>query len=295
MTGLPARLAPAAWLRAPRPTARLRLTLLYGALFLLFKEATAVAITLPGGAQVIFGNLSPSSSSVHGSAPIGHSRLAPAAEVRVKLSPAQQAHLVANLQAQITQLHAFEMHELLVRSGIALGLTTILSIALGWLVAGRVLRPVRTISATARHISARNLHERLRLDGPDDEFRELAATLDDLFKRLEASFESQRRFVASASHELRTPLTLDRALLERALRQCAPVSTGRGSREVASWTSSRCEPMPGATASGSSTSPAPCSRRTGCRCRLTRSPGALASGPARSTGTSPPRRRSSRR
>jgi signal transduction histidine kinase len=81
---------------------------------------------------------------------------------------------------------------------------------------------VRTISATARQISATNLGGRLRLDGPDDEFRELAATLDDLLARLEASFDSQRRFVANASHELRTPLTLDRALLERALRHPSP-------------------------------------------------------------------------
>jgi signal transduction histidine kinase len=67
-----------------------------------------------------------------------------------------------------------------------------------------------------------NLHERLSLDGPDDEFRELAATLDDLLERLQDAFDSQRRFVANASHELRTPLTLDRALLERALRKSEP-------------------------------------------------------------------------
>ena len=106
------------------------------------------------------------------------------------------------------------MHQLLVGSGAALAVMAVISVALGWLVAGRVLRPVRTISAAARRISASNLHERLSLDGPDDEFHELAATLDDLLTRLQASFDSQRRFVANASHELRTPLTLDRALLE---------------------------------------------------------------------------------
>jgi signal transduction histidine kinase len=126
------------------------------------------------------------------------------------------------IAAQAARLHAFDMHELLIRSGMALGLTAIGSVALGWLVAGRVLRPVRTISATARQIGASNLDERLSLDGPDDEFRELAATLDGLLERLEASFDSQRRFVANASHELRTPLTLDRALLERALRHPEP-------------------------------------------------------------------------
>jgi signal transduction histidine kinase len=71
-------------------------------------------------------------------------------------------------------------------------------------------------------MNANSLDERLRLDGPDDEFRELAATLDNLLDRLQASFDSQRRFVANASHELRTPLTLDRALLERALRKEEP-------------------------------------------------------------------------
>jgi signal transduction histidine kinase len=221
MAGLLARLTPAAWLRAPRPTARLRLTLLYGALFLLsgtallavtfllFEQVTT-AIALPGGEQVVFGNL----PGLRGATTRRLDRLGQ--------YPKSPFPSMAHLQAQIAQLHTFEMHELLIRSGIALGLTAILSVALGWLVAGRVLRPVRTISATARHISARNLNERLSLDGPDDEFRELAATLDGLLDRLQASFESQRRFVANASHELRTPLTLDRALLERALLKREP-------------------------------------------------------------------------
>jgi signal transduction histidine kinase len=136
----------------------------------------------------------------------------------VHLTPAQGAHL----QAQVAHLHDVAMHQLLIRSGITLAVMAVISIALGWLMAGRVLRPVRTINAAARQIGASNLHERLSLDGPDDEFRELAATLDDLLERLQASFDSQRRFVANASHELRTPLTLDRALLERALRKPEP-------------------------------------------------------------------------
>ena len=99
-----------------------------------------------------------------------------------------------------------------------------LAFALGWLVAGRVLRPVRAITATAHRISATSLHERLDLHGPDDEFRELADTLNDLFGRLEASFTAQRHFVANASHELRTPLTLERTLLQVALRNPATTS-----------------------------------------------------------------------
>jgi signal transduction histidine kinase len=91
------------------------------------------------------------------------------------------------------------------------------SVLLGWLVAGRVLRPVRAINATARRITATNLHQRLSLDGPDDEFKELGVTLNDLLERLDTSFESQRRFVANASHELRTPLTVERTLLQVAL------------------------------------------------------------------------------
>ncbi len=98
-----------------------------------------------------------------------------------------------------------------------LAATTVLSGLLGWLAAGRVLRPVRVMATTARTISAGNLHERLAVAGPDDEFKQLGDTLDDLFGRLEASFEAQRRFVANASHELRTPLTLERTLLELAL------------------------------------------------------------------------------
>jgi len=100
---------------------------------------------------------------------------------------------------------------------IALAVMVLLALAGGWLIAGRLLRPLRTITATARDISASNLNRRLGLDGRDDEFAELGETLDDLFGRLEASFESQRHFVANASHELRTPLTAERALLQVAL------------------------------------------------------------------------------
>jgi signal transduction histidine kinase len=100
---------------------------------------------------------------------------------------------------------------------ISLPIVVLLAVVGGWLIAGRLLRPLRTITATARDISASNLNRRLGLDGRDDEFAELGETLDDLFGRLEASFESQRHFVANASHELRTPLTAERTLLQVAL------------------------------------------------------------------------------
>jgi signal transduction histidine kinase len=99
---------------------------------------------------------------------------------------------------------------------IALPVVVLLAVAGGWLIAGRLLRPLRTITATARDISASNLSRRLDLRGPD-EFAELGETLDGLFGRLEAAFESQRHFVANASHELRTPLTAERTLLQVAL------------------------------------------------------------------------------
>jgi signal transduction histidine kinase len=103
-------------------------------------------------------------------------------------------------------------------AGVAMvAVMAVLALGIGWLIAGRVLRPLRTITATARDISARNLHQRLAVDGPDDEFRQLGETLDGLFGRLEASFQAQRHFVANASHELRTPLTAEKTLLQVAL------------------------------------------------------------------------------
>jgi len=113
--------------------------------------------------------------------------------------------------------HGTDIRQQVIGSAVSLAVLVVLSLALGWLIAGRLLRPLRTITATARDISANNLHRRLSLGGRDDEFKELGETLDDLFGRLEASFESQRHFVANASHELRTPLTAERTLLQVAL------------------------------------------------------------------------------
>ena len=110
-----------------------------------------------------------------------------------------------------------EMHTSFTGTAVGLAVLTLLSLVVGWFVAGRFLRPLRAITATAQEISATNLHRRLGLAGRRDEYGELAATLDDLFGRLQAAFESQRHFVANASHELRTPLTAERALLQVAL------------------------------------------------------------------------------
>jgi signal transduction histidine kinase len=226
MVGLLARLAPKTWLRTPRPTARLRLTVLYGTLFMLSGAVLLlVAYVLAAQATAIQFPLNAPQSKGGASVRIPSQRSA----ISPQTPPATGRYLshlasgqTSAWQAQVTHLHDAAMHRLLIGSGITLALMAVISVALGWLVAGRVLRPLRTINATARRISASNLHERLALDGPNDEFRELAATLDDLLERLQASFDSQRRFVANASHELRTPLTLDRALLERALRKPEP-------------------------------------------------------------------------
>ncbi|MGH3250166.1 MAG: sensor histidine kinase [Trebonia sp.] len=105
----------------------------------------------------------------------------------------------------------------LLYSGIALAVLAVASIALGWLVANRALRPLRVITAAVRVLSATSLDERLSLAGSYEEFRELSDTLDGLFARLKAAFDSQRHFVANASHELRTPLAAERAVLQVAL------------------------------------------------------------------------------
>ena len=112
---------------------------------------------------------------------------------------------------------ASELHHLIIYSGFALAAMAVLSVALGWVAAGRALRPLRTITAAVRDISATSLDRRLSLDGPSDELKELGDTFDDLLGRLEASFASQRQFAANASHELRTPLAWQRTLVQVAL------------------------------------------------------------------------------
>ena len=129
----------------------------------------------------------------------------------------QYNNLAVTARVALRNQQSAQLGTLLTTSAIALGIMAIISIGLGWLISGRALRPVRTMSARARGISERNLHERLGLAGPDDELKELGDTFDELLGRLESAFDSQRQFVANASHELRTPITLERALVEVAL------------------------------------------------------------------------------
>jgi signal transduction histidine kinase len=193
------------WLRSPRRTARLRLTVLYGAAFLV---CGACGAALLAATYLLYGHLSPKLVSDQTIDVHGHlTHPTPAT------SGAQGAPGVHVALAGLGQLN-LGRQQLLVISVIALVLFLAGAAALGWLLAGRVLRPLSSITAAARRISASSLHERLALAGPDDELKELADTLDGLFTRLEASFEAQRRFAANASHELLTPLTRERTLLQ---------------------------------------------------------------------------------
>ena len=141
------------------------------------------------------------------------------------------------------------------RPALVLLAVVVVAVALGWLIAGRFLRPLRTITTTARDISASNLSRRLSITGRDAEFAELGETLDDLFARLEASFQAQRHFVANASHELRTPLTAERTLLQLALADPdATVVTLRSACQQVlvaisrNTSSTPCSPWPAASA-----------------------------------------------
>ncbi|HEY1319840.1 MAG TPA: HAMP domain-containing sensor histidine kinase [Streptosporangiaceae bacterium] len=222
-TSLGARLATGLQRRLPRRTVRFRLTLLYGGLFLLAGIAvlalTYVLVTHATTPQAIVKN-------VHGTERVttiqGTSGVVPG------MVPDQ----VRQLREQAERQHASDLHQLLVQSGIALGAATLLAFAAGWLMAGRVLRPLRSMTATAQRISQHNLHERLALTGPDDEIKDLADTIDGLLTRLQTAFDAQRRFVANVSHELRTPLTWERTLTEVSLADPgATAGTLRGTLE----------------------------------------------------------------
>lgn len=195
--------------RPRRWTLRLRLTLLYGGLFLL-SGAVLLAITyVVVDHNHVFVLHSPTTGG-HGSGqPVVMRSSLPG-----HLPVSNRFHDVAK---KALSQHSSDVHKLFIASIVAFALMAVLSLVLGWVVAGRALRPVRTMTAAARRISAHNLHERLAIDGPEDELKDLAGTFDSLLGRLEDAFGAQRRFVANASHELRTPLTLERTLLEVAL------------------------------------------------------------------------------
>lgn len=204
-----------------KPTIRLRLTLLYGGLFL---AAGAVLLTL-NYALVRRGlerQAVPIGVSVEAGVVPGVAAFPPGGSVQF-VRPAPQVvttdgqRLEDVLLDYQAQLRDDTLHELVVQSVVALGLMALASVGLGWVVAGRALAPLSRVTATARRLSQDNLHERLALAGPQDELKELADTFDAMLARLEAAFDSQRRFVANASHELRTPLSIQRTLVDVAL------------------------------------------------------------------------------
>ena len=199
------RLTPHRMLHLPSRTVRLRLTLLYSGLFLvsgaallaatyvIFRSTTGVDLIVPSG--------------------ISHRPAVPGAGNGAQLNP-DAFRQVRHMFYAAVQRNRHGLHEGLLESGIALAVMTAVSIALGWLVAGRVLRPLRTMTETTRQISERNLNKRLALAGPHDELKDLGDTVDGLLARLETHVVEQQRFAANASHELRTPLALTQTLLD---------------------------------------------------------------------------------
>ncbi len=177
-----------------RPTLRARMTLLYAALI------CTSGITLLGVTYLIAPGL------------LQHRSWTPA--------PGQPGAGSAGHTTGI--LSAFVFSDAFRAAAAAVAIMAAFSLALGWLISGRFVQPLRGIISSARDISASNLHQRLSLRGRGDEFAELGATLNDLFARLEASFDSQRHFIANASHELRTPLSAGRALLQVAIADPEP-------------------------------------------------------------------------
>jgi signal transduction histidine kinase len=228
-------------LRHPQTTVRWRLTLLYGGMFLVCGAALlAVTYTLVSHATiggngsafaVIPAHPPQAGSALYQRPPSGSGGVinlrTPAAKFVIKGKQTKVPPTVSRLLGSASgraavqfvgsQQRIADLHQLEIESAIALAVMAIIAALLGWYVAGRVLRPLRTITAAAQEISEANLHRRLALPGPRDELRTLADTIDGLLERLEDAFDAQRQFVANASHELRTPLTAVRALLEMAI------------------------------------------------------------------------------
>jgi signal transduction histidine kinase len=189
-------------LRLPWPAKiRTRLTLLYGAVFFV-AGAALVGLMMVYLAHALDGQLA--------------ARIGAVEQLHPASAPVLATEVVA-LRTQFQQDRDHVLRAMLTASLVSLSLIGVVAAGLGWLMAGRALRPLQQITSTTRRIADRNLHERIGLTGPNDEIKDLADTIDAMLERLDRSFDSQRRFVANASHELRTPLTLNRTLIEVAL------------------------------------------------------------------------------
>jgi signal transduction histidine kinase len=188
--------------RWPRPSIRLRLTLVY-AVVLVVACAGLLALNYVLLYRSLYRDIdAPSRSDM--------AALASDPPPGVPAKENDKVRAYFSEEARTDQLRADTLVDTAGTSAVALAVTALVGLGACWLVAGRVLRPLRTLTATTRRISSDRLHERVALAGPRDELRELAATFDEMVARLEASFASQRRFVADASHELRTPLAVIR-------------------------------------------------------------------------------------
>ncbi|MFF7281713.1 HAMP domain-containing sensor histidine kinase [Streptomyces griseorubiginosus] len=190
------------WLR---PTIRIRLTLLYGGMFLIAGILLLSIIYLVAAQALNVGSKLPFEIT-SGNVTSDICRNLPDSGTSEVMNKAINA--CVNDQRQ----HALD--DLLSRSLLALLGLAIIAFAFGYAMAGRVLSPLGRILRTARSVAGSDLSRRIELDGPDDEIKELADTFDDMLERLERAFTAQQRFVGNASHELRTPLAINRTLLE---------------------------------------------------------------------------------
>ncbi|GAA4242183.1 ATP-binding protein [Actinomadura meridiana] len=196
-------------MNAPRLNVRTRLTLVYGSLFML-TSAVLVAVTYLLTVRTLDGRFT------------ANDRLDPAALARLRnIGTAGDLSGLTTLKAEADRELARQKHDVLAQllqsSLVTMLVLGVLAVVIGYVVAGRMLRPLHTVTAAARRLSESNLHERIALDGPQDEIQDLADTFNRMLDRLNRAFDTQRRFVANASHELRTPLTINRTVLEVAL------------------------------------------------------------------------------
>ncbi|MFG2786623.1 sensor histidine kinase [Streptomyces sp. NPDC048419] len=194
---------PFPWLR---PTIRIRLTLLYGGMFLIAGILLLSIIYLLAAQALHEG--SGQSFQVTGSNLDMTSTTCPA----LNSAPPGELNSILKQCDAVQRQHALD--DLLSRSLLALLGLAVIAFAFGYAMAGRVLSPLGRILRTARAVAGSDLSRRIELDGPDDEIKELADTFDDMLERLERAFTAQQRFVGNASHELRTPLAINRTLLE---------------------------------------------------------------------------------
>jgi signal transduction histidine kinase len=185
--------------RRPRRSIRLRLAALLTALFVLLGGAL-----LGVSYALVRSNLTADHTDAF-------QRRADGVTVPHTREPPDQRRFAAQMREAQDRFADEALRELTLQYLAILAVMVVLSGALGWLVAGRVLRPMSEITATARRVSKESLHERIALEGPDDELKQLADTFDSMLSRLEAGFERERAFVRNASHELRTPLSVIQA------------------------------------------------------------------------------------